>query len=280
MKCTGCWNKIQGLKSRFTSYIDFDDFTTDKCVEIVQENLAAQQPVSFTIGSKKAVAALRDGFAELKSRPGWANGRDAEEMCNKIVCARDLRLSISDNRVKEICTTDVETAVKEFLEARPEKKVVIDDPVAMATFAVNEMLHRGVSVAMSKAQNTVMFAEDVTDDEEKRETTEEMDRMLAEVEDRLREEQDEAHEQAIAEELRRLEELRLQVEQAKVEERRKLLERERKRQALMQKLARIGVCPAGYVWRRERSGFRCGGGHFVTLAQLDLTADDAKELGM
>jgi transposase len=171
--------------------------------------------------------------------------------------------------------------VKEFLEARPEKKVVIDDPVAMTTFAVNEMLHRGVSAAMNKAQSTVMFAEDVTDDQEKRETTQEMDRMCVEVEERLREEQDESHKQAIGEELRRLEELRLQLEQAKAEQRRKLLERERKRQALMQKLARIGLCPAGYVWIREGSGFRCGGGsHFVTFAQLDLTADDAKELGL
>ncbi len=99
-----------------------------------------------------------------------------------------------------------------------------------------------------------------------------LDQMKAEMEERLKQEQDDAHRKAIEDELRRLEELRLQLERAKEEERRKLLEKEQKRQAIMRKLASIGLCPAGYVWHREGSGFRCGGGsHFVTFAQLGIT---------
>lgn len=51
------------------------------------------------------------------------------------------------------------------------------------------------------------------------------------------------------------------------EERKKAEEEHRKK---MEKLDRIGRCPAGFSWHREGSGWRCGGGsHFVTDAELN-----------
>jgi replication-associated recombination protein RarA len=276
-----------GLKSRFTNYIDFEDFSVSKCVQIVRDNLAAQKPVAFEV-KQDAVKLLENGFAELKERPGWANGRDAEEMCNKLLRARDVRVAIRGGGRGSICEEDVELAVKEFLNSRPHAKpektpdVFIPEPVATA---MNEMMNRAVNRNTATDKRGVV--EDVTEQEEeehqqqKEEIRAEMDRMRAELEEKLKQEQDEAHKKALEEELRRLEELRLQMERAKAEELRKLLERERKRMEVKRKLASVGFCPAGYVWHREGSGFRCGGGsHFVSFNQLGITESDAKELGL
>ena len=62
------------------------------------------------------------------------------------------------------------------------------------------------------------------------------------------------------EEARRAEIARLEAE-ARAEEARKMKEEEAKMQA---KLASMGICPAGFAWHREGSGWRCNGGaHYV-----------------
>jgi len=50
-------------------------------------------------------------------------------------------------------------------------------------------------------------------------------------------------------------------------------EEQRRRQevAVQRKLRDMGVCPAGYRWIKQRSGYRCGGGsHFVSNSELGL----------
>jgi hypothetical protein len=54
---------------------------------------------------------------------------------------------------------------------------------------------------------------------------------------------------------------------------------EEERQEFKRKLASIGICPAGFVWHRKGSGFRCGGGsHVVSFGQLGLTSEDVADL--
>ena len=255
------------------------------CANCLRQS-GSPKAVAFEV-KQDAVKLLENGFAELKERPGWANGRDAEEMCNKLLRARDVRVAIRGGGRGSICEDDVELAVKEFLNSRPHAKpektpdLFIPEPVATA---MNEMLNRAVKRNTATDKRGVV--EDVTEQEEeeqqqKEEIRAEMDRMRAELEEKLKQEQDEAHRKALEEELRRLEELRLQMERAKAEELRKLLERERKRMEVKRKLASIGLCPAGYVWHRQGSGFRCGGGsHFVSFNELGITESEAKDLGL
>ena len=48
-------------------------------------------------------------------------------------------------------------------------------------------------------------------------------------------------------------------------------ERRRKEREAQQKLRQMGVCPVGYRWIKQASGYRCAGGsHFVSDAQLGL----------
>ncbi|KAI0085776.1 P-loop containing nucleoside triphosphate hydrolase protein [Irpex rosettiformis] len=91
-----------------------------------------------------------------------------------------------------------------------------------------------------------------------------------------------ARQQAEDDELRRrLEEQRIRELEARAErerlqrelearKRREMEERKREAQA-QQKLRSMGVCPAGFLWIKQSSGYRCAGGsHFVSDAQLGL----------
>ena len=83
-----------------------------------------------------------------------------------------------------------------------------------------------------------------------------------------------------AKQKRRAEEARLQaaIQAARDEQERLALltEQERQRQLdqqLQSKLARMGVCPAGFQWLAVGGGWRCAGGsHAVTAAQLNNAA--------
>ena len=81
------------------------------------------------------------------------------------------------------------------------------------------------------------------------------------------------------EELERIECLKRKAARMIEAERRRLMALEQKRQEVKWRLASIGICPAGFVWHREGSGFRCGGGlHVVSFGQLGLSSEDVDEL--
>ncbi|KAF2713834.1 P-loop containing nucleoside triphosphate hydrolase protein [Pleomassaria siparia CBS 279.74] len=63
-----------------------------------------------------------------------------------------------------------------------------------------------------------------------------------------------------------------ETERRKKEEERAALERARELEMkTKKKLMELGVCPAGYQWTKEGSGYRCAGGsHFLSNAQLGL----------
>ena len=52
-------------------------------------------------------------------------------------------------------------------------------------------------------------------------------------------------------------------------------EKEYKEQALAQKkLRQMGVCPVGYRWIKQETGYRCAGGfHFVSNVELNIGGD-------
>ena len=87
------FEKNSGLKSRFTSYVEFEDMSREKCASIVSSVLKAQipRPIEFE-RPDEAIESLVRGFANLQypDRTGWANGRYAHEMAKKILQQRAL----------------------------------------------------------------------------------------------------------------------------------------------------------------------------------------------
>ena len=78
-----------------------------------------------------------------------------------------------------------------------------------------------------------------------------------ELERRLREdkEMDDRHLKAIEDELERIERLKREAARMIEAERWRLMAMEKKRQEIKRRLASIGICLMGYVWRREGYGF-------------------------
>jgi hypothetical protein len=84
---------------------------------------------------------------------------------------------------------------------------------------------------------------------------------------------DNRHPKAIQDELERIERLKREAARMIEAERRRLMALEQKRQEIKRRLASIGICPVGYAWQQEGSGFRCGGGlHVVSFGELGLSS--------
>jgi len=82
-------------------------------------------------------------------------------------------------------------------------------------------------------------------------------------------------EQAAADEAERLrleqERIRVELERRRKEAELEALERERqKEREANKKLKTMGVCPMGYSWIKQASGYRCAGGsHFISDRALE-----------
>jgi hypothetical protein len=110
------------------------------------------------------------------------------------------------------------------------------------------------------------------EEEEKFEFEGLLEKEKEELEQRLREDKqmDNRHWKAIEDELERIERLKRQARVIEAE-RRRLMAMKQKRREIERRLALIGICPAGFVWHREGSGFRCGGGsHVISFGQFGL----------
>ena len=62
---------------------------------------------------------LRDGFAELQQRPGWANARDAQGMFGALQKQRDVRRAAQPQGDTKVTQEDARKAVAKFLAQRP-----------------------------------------------------------------------------------------------------------------------------------------------------------------
>jgi len=71
---------------------------------------------------------------------------------------------------------------------------------------------------------------------------------------------------------RELERRKREAEMNELIKKRKAAEEEKKKEAQAQKKLRdLGVCPVGYRWIKQVSGYRCAGGtHYVSNSQLGL----------
>ena len=108
-----------GLKSRFTTFLEFNDLSAEACCDIVLKEMAESKPSPFTLADNNVKDELKIGFEALIKLPGWANGRDALEMFNKIIGIRDVREFMIQGKGKVIFLNDVKLAVEKFKVDRP-----------------------------------------------------------------------------------------------------------------------------------------------------------------
>jgi hypothetical protein len=130
-----------GFKSRFSETVRFDDWSIEQCCALVEKEAAAVRPMPFSFGDGSttsratALENLRAGFASVRTRPGWANARDAMRAFKDIARARDLRVAAELQASRAagggsrcegavsvaLLACDVVAAMAQFLASRPEE---------------------------------------------------------------------------------------------------------------------------------------------------------------
>ena len=111
-----------GLASRFNKVIHFPDWEPADCI-----NALAQRCSNEGIGFSDALhAPLLDAFSELRSRPHWANARDADNMFRKLNENRWYRSATAAAGSGEdsvFTLQDVQKAAEEMLSTRPKGSI-------------------------------------------------------------------------------------------------------------------------------------------------------------
>jgi hypothetical protein len=105
-----------GLKSRITGRIEFPDWDASDCVEMIKAR-SAQDGIKFTLAAETLLLAE---LVEIKSRPGWANARDAILVDRLMYSARAERLSVVAEREYSYEEEDVRHAMRVLRRQRPK----------------------------------------------------------------------------------------------------------------------------------------------------------------
>ncbi len=108
-----------GLKSRFNKFVHFENWPPRRCVDVLTQEALKLIPTAFSLEMGVA-ARLESGFADLITRPGWANGRDVKELLRKLIILRDKRVSDAALAALPIISlADADQALDEFKRSRP-----------------------------------------------------------------------------------------------------------------------------------------------------------------
>eukprot|EP01060_Flectonema_neradi_P033850 TRINITY_DN5789_c0_g2_i4.p1 TRINITY_DN5789_c0_g2~~TRINITY_DN5789_c0_g2_i4.p1 ORF type:complete len:3745 (+),score=744.53 TRINITY_DN5789_c0_g2_i4:86-11320(+) len=109
----------EGLKSRFTHYLQFPDWEAEDCLKFFQLRCAKKNIFLH----KDCASILSDAFEELVGLKGWGNGRDVDKLWDTVLRSRAER--VFDHPEPEekhtIAPSDVREATSSFLKARRVK---------------------------------------------------------------------------------------------------------------------------------------------------------------
>lgn len=253
-----------GLKSRFTRFIDFEDWEPQDAVVFLCDKA---DKANFEV-APDAVQSLQDTFSNLKELDGFGNGRDAMRMWKEILQCRAQRVVSVQEMEPTITAADVDMAGEIVLAGRRPP----DGPLLSQSSVIREddMLQLATQDQSSMKESTKDAAQEKEQErDEQVEAEPDLDDDIEDLRDKtardpgVSDEDWEELERAKEEHAAHLADLKRRREEAKIEEER------RKAAALQEKIRRICPCPAGFNWFKTGGGWRCSGGtHFVSDAQL------------
>ena len=271
-----------GLKSRFQEFIAFPDWTAARCTEFVfkSKNMKSYQFGKSEAEKKGIELDLQNGFETIRSRPGWANARDANRMCNLIESEWAIRLSENEADRSQtemiVYAKDVQTSIQKFINSRPIQDVSAvekhEHPLLPMNFGfmkdviknqtqdtkTNELLP---NAEIEKAEN--IDKQECKDDD----LLPEKDEKAQSKENKDAQNIDGVRDKGVSDEIwKKLLRAKLAHEE---EMRKKTLEELRKEERIQEKLRQLALCPAGFQWFKVGNGYRCGGGsHYCSDQQL------------
>lgn len=292
----------EGLSSRFPETVPFRSLGPNECITLLTTQLAKQKT---ELEKKKVLLDLRDLettntactrivaklFADLAQQSSWANARDVKTLAMAIF-RRTLKskkeLAARHLVVKQEVIID---EMMSLLQERAARGGATMRPTAAQNLHVAPMVQNQDRPNTSVSTNTTTTTVDATPPEDENELQDApamppvpskskkhgMDDAIrdAGVSDEVWEQlqQDKRAEQEREDEYQRLLEERKRASEAERDELvKRLVEEERRRKeeaAIRLKLEQMGVCPVGYSWIKQDSGYRCAGGsHYMSDAAL------------
>jgi len=275
-----------GLASRFQQTLRFPNWSAEEATGFVMQQLTTD---GYGVGEGVHAELLR-GFAELCTRPGWANARDATNLWrDRVLRERSLRVYDVADPVPFVVLEDVQLAMKHMLECRPKGESRQRGPVwsdaareqehTLDAVSYNTPPHRqllpvpGVSAEVNDTGGEGALEDNLSADDRVRllRETEELERREAERLDQLRLAEESARQEADAARLRSDEAAARAATEAQI---RAQLESEavRRSQRVQTRIGEMGLCPMQFRWIDVGGGcYRCAGGsHTVHIDDLGL----------
>ncbi|KAJ3397278.1 hypothetical protein HDU80_009611, partial [Chytriomyces hyalinus] len=282
-------NKNVGLKSRFTRFFHFDDWTPSDSWLFLSDMANSNNYLIDDEIEDYAMTALQ----ELIKLPGWGNGRDMTYIWKQSLEKRSSRVKNAPETLqKTLSLADISPVIQAMLETRSKNATPVsfsNMPLPhLKDFTMPPLLRAPPKQQEAPPKQQEMMNESKRSDEN-REVKKDLEKLLEALFDNETALRDhgvseeawaelERSKQKRIEELERmrkeLEELnRIRDEQERERKRaefeKKIREEAKKEKALQERIRQICPCPAGFQWFKTGNGWRCGGGsHFVSDAQL------------
>ncbi|OJZ81129.1 hypothetical protein ASPFODRAFT_146329 [Aspergillus luchuensis CBS 106.47] len=292
-----------GLTSRFSETVMFKNLTASQCWVLLRDSLGQVHQVDQAVvrqPDSQFHSRILASFEYLSLLPGWGNGRDVKTISDTII-RRAFSSPLVEGQTRMVITEEMVSDV--FQSAIHERQLratatVPNLPTShaamQATAGPPHVAPPSTAASWAKQQDNPLTPPDTDSDATPTEadlsgprdpgvSDEVWNKLQADLkyhevrinhdaeiiseEKVLRKKLDSDSEMPDDDERRQYEEHVRRLARKRVE----IEERKKKEEEAQRKLREMGVCPVGYRWIPQASGYRCAGGsHFVTSAQLGL----------
>lgn len=297
-----------GLSGRFSESVDFQKLSAGACFQLLRSTLDKKTQLDTSVlqaPSNPFREEVLAKFDELSTLDNFANGRDVQTVCKRIVqtimkatrpagdsltVTEDIVIDQIDRMVAERtararaaeCTITPQAAAG-ALQTRPETQERLAPPMTRSRTKLASSLQTTSATASKEDEQPGEGINEPDDDDPPYAETAirdtgvsdavwaqlQKDAQAAEEEKRECQRLAEAEEE-LRQWLRKCADAKRQRELVEIERKKRELEEKLRRRAEQQaKLAKTGVCPMGYHWIRQTGGYRCAGGsHWVSDGEM------------
>ncbi|GKZ94891.1 hypothetical protein AnigIFM59636_008622 [Aspergillus niger] len=292
-----------GLTSRFSETVMFKNLTASQCWVLLRDSLGQVHQVDQAVvrqPDSQFRSRILASFEYLSLLPGWGNGRDVKTISDTIIrrvfssplVEGQTRMVITEEMVSDIFQSAIHE--RQLRATATVPNLPTSHAAMQATAGPPHVAPPSTAASWAKQQDSPLTPPDTDSDATPTEadlsgprdpgvSDEVWNKLQADLkhhkarinhdaeiiseEKVLRKKLDSDSEMPDEDERRQYEEHVRRLAQKRVE----IEERKKKEEEAQRKLREMGVCPVGYRWIPQASGYRCAGGsHFVSSAQLGL----------
>lgn len=290
-----------GLTSRFSETVTFQNLAASQCWVLLRDSLGQIDRVNWTVVQQpdgQFHSQILASFEYLSTLPGWGNGRDVKTISDTII-RKVFACPMDEGQTEMVLTQEMVSAVLEaaITERQLRASAIIPDlqpgDAPLPATAVSPQAPPSFTTAPSTKQQASQLTPPgfepesppievesteprdpgVSDqiwtqlqaDRQRHEAQKHRDAETLREEASMREKWDSGTGMPDDDERRQYEKHLRKLARERIE----IEEQKKREEEAQRKLQEMGVCPVGFKWIRQATGYRCAGGsHFVSSVQL------------